>query len=424
VNPHVIRRSLARTWGAFFRRYGSFTPAQMAAIPALLAGENALICAATASGKTEAALAPLIERYLPSNRSVPCLTLLYLLPTRALINDLQNRLAVPLGDLRVSFAAKTHDFNSFDPKHPADLLFTTPESLDSLLAAHPRVLTRICAIIIDEMHVFDGTVRGDQLRVLLNRLRQVRAHAFKTGDAEHEWVQYVGLSATLAHPEQVAARYFPDAQVIQVSGSRAVKADYLLLNCDADLLEYLNEFRQHGWRKALAFCNTRAEVEHYAAVAQRAGSPFGHVVYVHYSNLTRERRFEIEQAFAHAEVALCFASSTLELGIDIGDIDVVLLIGPPGNIASYAQRAGRGGRRRQNVNLVCAYRTSLELLLFKVLLNAQAAEAPAAFRPSVAIQQVFSLLKQSPTGALRLTPLVDLFDGLLSRADLAAILGE
>lgn len=426
MNAQALRRSLGYTWGAFFRRYGSFTPAQSAAIPPLLAGSNLLLCAATASGKTEAALAPLIERYLPPERPVPRLTLLYLLPTRALINDLQKRLDTPLDNLRISCAVKTRDFTSFDPKHPADILLTTPESLDSLLTAHARVLTQVRAVVIDEIHVFDGTVRGDQLRVLLNRLRQVRAHAYKIGDADNQAVQYVGLSATLTQPALVASRYFSDAQVIEVPGKREIHAEYLPLDSEspAALLDYLNRFREHGWRKALVFCNTRAEVEHYTTAIRSGRSPFGAAIYAHYSNLSKERRFEIEQAFAQAEAALCFASSTLELGIDIGDIDVVLLIGPPGSAASLMQRAGRGGRRQSAVNVVCVYRSPLEQVLFRALLNAHETTSTTAFRPSVVVQQIFSLLKQSPTGALRLRPLADLFDGIFSEADLELILGE
>jgi ATP-dependent helicase Lhr and Lhr-like helicase len=425
VNPRILQRSLTRTWGAFFGRYGNFTPAQTAGIPPLLDGENILLCAATASGKTEAALAPLIERYLPPLRPTPRLTLLYLLPTRALINDLRYRLAAPLDALRISSAMKTRDFDTFDPKRPADLLLTTPESLDSLLTAHASTLNAVRAVVIDEIHVFDGTVRGDQLRVLLNRLRQVRAHAFKIGDIDNDSVQYVGVSATLTQPEATAARYFPNARVIQVPGSRVINAEYLALDEDspAALLDYLRLFHQRGWRKALVFCNTREEVEAYAVAVRAADSPFGDAIYVHYSNLSRELRYEIEERFAHAEAALCFATSTLELGIDIGDIDVVLLIGPPGSHASFIQRAGRGGRREQGTQVVSIYRTPLERILFEVLLKTSDTTVSAVFRPSVVVQQIFSLLKQSPTGAIRLRQLVDLFNEMLSPADLEAILG-
>lgn len=424
MNAHSLKDTLPRTWGPFFGRHGNFTAAQLAAMPLLLEGHNVILCAATASGKTEAALAPLIERHLPAQRASPQLTILYLLPTRALINDLWRRLAAPCEALRVSIAVKTRDLNTFDPKRPADLLLTTPESLDSLLASQPRTLIDIRAVVIDELHVFDGSVRGDQLRVLLNRLRQVRAYAAQSGDAANAEVQYAALSATLTQPQASAARYFADGRLVEATGGRDVAIESLPLEADSPgaLFGYLDSFRARGWRKALAFCNTRAEVEAYATAARQAGSPFGEAVFVHYSNLERGRRREIEQQFAQAEAAICFASSTLELGIDIGDIDVVLLIGAPGSRAGFVQRLGRASRRTQIARAACFYRTPLERLLFQALVNGNESETPPPFRPSVAVQQIFSLLKQSPTAALRPNPLNALFEGMLAPADVQAIL--
>jgi len=262
--------------------------------------------------------------------------------------------------------------------------------------------------------------------VLLNRLRQVRSYAAHVGDAPDMAIQYAALSATLPRPEIAAARYFPAAQAVQLPIQRAITLEKIALNPDSPhaLLAYLDTFRQRGWRKALAFCNTRAEVEAYAAAVRAAASPFGEAVYVHYSNLEPERRREIENQFAHAEAALCFASSTLELGIDIGDMDAALLIGAPGSAAAFTQRIGRASRRQQIVSAACFYRTPLESLLFDALLNTPESLGSAAFRPSIAIQQIFSLLKQSPNGAVRLNPLVDLFVGMLSAADVQAILGQ
>ncbi len=424
MNAHTLKDSLPRTWGSFFGRHGNFTAAQLAAMPLLLAGENVILCAGTASGKTEAALAPLIERYLPASHPGPGLTILYLLPTRALINDLWRRLAAPLEAVRVSIAVKTRDLNTFDPKRPADLLLTTPESLDSLLAAQPRALIGVRAVVIDELHVFEGSVRGDQMRVLLNRLRQVRGHAAQAGDAAESEIQYVALSATLDQPALAGARYFPAGQVVQVAAGRETLSEDIALDAEspAALLDYLGSFRGRGWRKALAFCNTRAEVEAYATAVRQAGSPFGEAVFVHYSNLEHNRRREIEQQFAQAEAALCFASSTLELGIDIGDIDVVLLIGAPGSRAAFLQRLGRASRRAQIARAACFYRTPLERLLFQALGENEERASPSPFRPSVAIQQIFSLLKQSPTAALRLHTLSELFDGLLTLPDLQILL--
>jgi len=423
----TLKTRLPRTWSPFFARHGNFTPAQLAAIPPLLDGHNVILCAATASGKTEAALAPLIERHLPPARNTQHVTLLYLLPTRALIADIANRLATPLATLRVTLAVKTRDLDTFNPRRPADLLLTTPESLDALLATKPKTLTHVAAVVLDELHVLDGGVRGDQLRAVLARLRQVRAYAAASGDAPDAQIQYAALSATLAEPATAAARYFPVAQVVSVPGGRDLAIATLPLGADsaAALLDYLATFRARGWRKGLVFCNTRAEVEAYATAVRTAGSPFGNQIFVHYSNLERQRRREIEEQFAQADAALCFASSTLELGIDIGSIDVSVLIGAPGSAAAFAQRIGRAGRRQRTIQAAAFHRTPLEEVLLRALVAApEPAPAAAPFRPSVAVQQIFSLLLQSPTGALRLAPLADLFAGLLSAADLEAILGH
>src|SRR5207237_2112170 len=107
----------------------------------------------------------------------------------------------------------------------------------------------------------------------------------------------------------------------------------------------------------------------YATIT-RERSPFGSAVYVHYSNIEPGRRRAIERQFADADTAICFASSTLELGVDIGDIDVVILIGPPGSPGSFIQRIGRGNRRQGVTQVACLYRTPLERLLFEALIAA------------------------------------------------------
>jgi ATP-dependent Lhr-like helicase len=423
----ALKSRLLRTWPSFFAQHGGLTAAQLAAIPTLLEGHNVMLCAPTASGKTEAALAPLIERHLSPARTAGRLAILYLLPTRALINDLANRLATPLERLRVQMAVKTRDLDTLRPHAPADLLLTTPESLDALLAARPKLLAHVRALVIDELHVLDGTVRGDQLRVVLARLRQVRAYAARSGDALDGAIQTVALSATLVNPAETAARYFPAAEVVSVQSSRDTQIELLPMTEDsaAALIAYLGTFYARGWRKALVFCNTRSEVEAYATAVRAAHTPFGHAVYVHYSNLQRARRQEIEQQFAQAGAAICFASSTLELGIDIGSIDVTILIGAPGSVAAFVQRIGRAGRRAQTIHAACFYRTSLEEALLATLAAATESDPTAApFRPSVAVQQIFSLLLQSPAGAVRLQPLAELFSGLLAVSDLEAILGQ
>ncbi|MFL5806834.1 MAG: DEAD/DEAH box helicase, partial [Roseiflexaceae bacterium] len=368
----ALKARLPRTWPAFFERHGNFTPAQLAAIPALLDGHNIILSAPTAGGKTEAAVAPLIERHCPPVRLRRGPRILYLTPTRALANDLMARLAHPLESLGLTLGIKTRDQTTFRPDRPPDLLITTPESADSILAARAKTFAGLRAIVLDELHLFDGTPRGDQLRMILSRIRRVRAYAAERGDAPDAAIQYAALSATLPAPEDAAARYFDGAVVIQIPGGRTIEAETLPIAPDsaAELSAYLATFRARGWRKALAFCNSRAEVEAYA-MAVREHSPFGDAVYVHYSNIEARRRHEIEQRFAEADAAICFASSTLELGIDIGDIDVVILIGPPGSRGSFVQRVGRGNRRGGVTRVACFYRSPLERLLFAAILDAE-----------------------------------------------------
>ena len=324
-----LKDRLPRTWPAFFERHGSFTAAQRAGIPPLLDGENVLLIAPTAGGKTAAVLAPLIECHCPPLRAPGVLRILYLVPTRALVSDLQARLEQPLQTLSISLGVKTGD-RDFGRDKPPDILLTTPESLDALLAGDARMFAQLQALVIDELHVFDGTPRGDQLQALLARVRRVRAYAARHGDAPNDALQHAALSATIGEPEAVVTRYFSPARVVRVAGGRPVQGELLALAADSDaaLHGYLEQFRARGWRKALAFCNSRAEVERYAAAVRAAGS-FGGAVYTHYSNLDPRRRKEIEAEFAGAEAAICFSSSTLELGIDIGTIDTAILIGPP-----------------------------------------------------------------------------------------------
>jgi len=434
----ALKDQLPRAWPAFFERHGSFTAVQEAAMPALLAGHDALVVAPTAGGKTEAALAPLVERYctpaIPRAARGPAgPTLLYIVPTRALVNDLAARLHGPLDTLNLRLAVRTGDRDTLRAGRPPDLLITTPESLDALLASRARLFANLRAVALDELHLLDGTPRGDQLRVLLRRLRRLRAYAAASGDAPTEDLQVVGLSATVTCPARVAARYCVEPRIVTVGGARTLDVETLPLATDdvSELRDYLNAFRARGWRKALAFCATRAEVEAYA-MALRARSPFGDAVYVHYSNIEADRRRETERRFAADAAALLFATGTLELGIDIGDIDVVLLIGPPGNPASFMQRIGRGNRRKGVTRVACFYRTPLEQRLFEALLTGASSEydddtAPdrdAPFRPAVAVQQIFSLLKASPTGAVRRVELSALFTGLLDADDIDAILVE
>jgi ATP-dependent Lhr-like helicase len=459
-----IKAQLRHTWPVFFARYGNFTPVQQQAIPPILAGQNTLIVAATAAGKTEAAVAPLLERYLIEtstlSRQPAALHLLYICPTRALVRDLYERLAPPLQTLGVTLMMKSGDTSPVPVAQPPSMLITTPESTDSLLARAPRLFTTLRALILDEIHLFDGSMRGDHLRCLLRRIEHIQEYHHRQTQQPAAPFQRVALSATVPDPLGVAARYLTrgnnqtpaitvpeassqvkkpageDVAIVTVAGSRRLLSQIHPMVSLDDLSVALTLHMAHSetLHKALIFCNTRQEVEQTAAYLRQHLS-FAAAVFVHYSDLDFVLRQEVEREFAAASVALCVCTSTLELGIDIGSIDAVFLIGPPPTLAAFLQRIGRGGRWRAATPVVCLSRSPLEALRFHALLDlAQGAGEPLLapglstptyhFRPSVLVQQIFSLLKQSPTGALRLADLRRLAPPEWSDEDLRRLLRQ
>jgi ATP-dependent helicase Lhr and Lhr-like helicase len=416
---------LPHTFDALLARFGRLTEVQARALAPLLAGRNCVLAAPTASGKTEAALAPMLERDLQrrykenSGRAVKQakrtrVRVLYVVPTRALSRDMARRLNEPLRKLAISMAVKTGDEPALNWSRPPEFLITTPESLDSLLANRPRVLCDVRAVVLDELHLYDDTPRGDQLRILLNRLRRIRAFARSRGDATNDELQFCALSATMHDAARLAARYFTNPVLIQAEGSRALDAELLPLTGPVALRELFAKLRDRSCKKVLAFCQRRAECEEWAYLL-RGSAPFGDDVMVHHASLSAHARHTVEEKFARREAALCFATQTLELGIDIGDVDLILLVGPPDNFGSFLQRLGRGNRRTARTAVTCFYRTPTEQALFRVFLRAaltsNGAEGTSAstllrsdsdlmFRPSVVVQQLCSYLKQTPHGEL------------------------
>jgi len=205
------KRSLRRTWITFFGRYGRLLPIQSRTIPVVLDGKNAIIVSATASGKTEAVIAPLIERYLKEESDG--IAILYISPTKALVNDMYDRLNGQLDELGVSISIKTGDTPRFKPGKSPNVLITTPESFDSLICRHPNSFKNIKAVILDEIHLIDNTYRGDQLRLLLKRLKCVSDTYFNI----------YALSATVACPEEVGSRYLGDFEVITDHDKRDIE---------------------------------------------------------------------------------------------------------------------------------------------------------------------------------------------------------
>ena len=452
----ALNARLPRTWTPFFARHGNLTPVQQQAIPLILDGKNTLVMASTATGKTEAVIAPLLERYCldpirrPKGTPPPSrLRILYICPTRALVRDLYERLRGPFAALELSLVMKSGDTGPVSTKRPPTVLITTPESTDSLLTRAPRLLTQLQAIVLDEIHLFDGGPRGDHLRCLLRRIEIVRDYHQQQAKTEAAPLQRIALSATVLDPAGVAERYLKNRsfdesstatpEIVAVAGRRKIDATIAPMTDLYDLAAALSERVRGaaGIRKTLVFCNSRNEVEQTAAFL-RTHLGYDAAVFAHYSNLDPALRREVENDFAVASVAVCVSTSTLELGIDIGSIDDVALIGPPPSLQSFLQRIGRGGRRTGFTRVLCLGRSRLEDARFQALIElvdgterglceirpCSKGARWASFLPSVLVQQTFSILKQSPTGAIRLGDLRRVAPESFDEKDLRRILGH
>ncbi len=348
-----IRTALAHTWPAFFARFGSLTEVQVKAIPEILSGNNLVLISPAASGKTEAVVAPVVERLL--SQDCRNFSVLYISPTRALVNDLYRRLVEPLEYLGLKLERKTGDHPTVREKSLPFMLLTTPESFDSLLCRHPRIFSTLKAVILDEIHLLDNTPRGDQLRVLLERLRLINSN-----------LNYYALSATI-DDEKIGERYFSNARVVKVAKEREIEAELIKAGPDWQG-RVIQRLVAQGCHKVLVFFNARSLAEANVKMFDRP--PFTGKVWVHHASLTRQVREEVEAKMNKERIGILCCTSTLELGIDIGDVDAVVLFRPPFNVSSLLQRIGRGNRRSGNgLYMIGVYLDSWERLLFETFID-------------------------------------------------------
>jgi len=405
-----MERDLPHAWPAFFARFGRLTPVQRATIPAVLGGESVLVVAATASGKTEAACAPLVERFI--GRRSPW-TILYLSPTRALVNDLDARLRSPLDALHLRVERRTGDYHA-ELTTPPHVLLTTPESFDSILCRHRRpgdghVLDGVVAVVLDEIHLLHGTARGEQVRWLLERLRRRLAQAGVRPP------QVVALSATVPDPEAVREAFLPGGAIISVSGGREIEAmtpASASARVEDALLAYLTGRRDK--EKILVFCNTRRRVDTLTAALRAPLAARGYTAWAHHGSLDRREREQAETEAKEGTGLVIVATSTLEIGIDIGDIDLVVLDGPPPDLSTLLQRIGRGNRRTGTTRVLACAETPVEALVQSAMIEAARDGwlGPAQRGPqhAVARQQLASVIFAAAKVATPHAALQDLLD--------------
>lgn len=380
------RQLLPHIWHAFFARFGRLTNTQAQSIEPIVQGHSLVLCAPTASGKTEAIIGPLVERLLQLDLHTPGPRLLVVCPTRALCNDLHRRIRRPIEKLRWRCELKTGDSPEFADDDPPHVVVTTPESLDSLLSRRPAALRHVGALFLDELHLLDGTARGDQLRILVSRLQSFCKD-----------LQICGASATAADSKRLAREFAgPTARVVVVPGERDRQLD--LAYIEAATLEHATEavreiLQINPGAKLLIFANSRAEVESMAAALKDLRA------FAHHGSLSREERLRVESQFLRAPSGVCIATMTLELGVDIGDVDRVVLINPPPNVASFSQRVGRSNRRGGRIQATALYSATFDKLRFEhmeeCVLGGKLFVEPIPFRPGVLAQQAVSLLFQN-----------------------------
>jgi ATP-dependent Lhr-like helicase len=319
----------------------SLRPLQEATIEPILAGEHVVATAPTAGGKTEAAILPVLSRMLTEDWRG--LTVLYVCPLRALLNNLYERLDHYANLVGRSVGLWHGDIGQPERRRllaePPDILLTTPESVESMLVStgvnHERWFAGVRVAIVDEIHAFAGDDRGWHLLAVLERVGKLTQHE----------VQRIGLSATLGNPEELLGWLTSTSRrprrVVspppEAGPFAAVTLDYVGSLANAALVIS----RLHRGEKRLVFVDSRARAEQLALALREHDV----TTFVSHGSLGAGERRAAEEAFHQARDCVIVATSTLELGIDVGDLDRVIQIDAPPTVAAFLQRLGRTGRR-------------------------------------------------------------------------------
>ena len=367
MEPLALLHPAVARW--FAGRFAAPTAVQVQAWPAAQAGQNVLLAAPTGSGKTLAAFLMAIDALVregASGRALPDETrVVYVSPLRALSNDIEKNLLAPIAgirqalaelelpDVEIRTAVRTGDTPSKERTKatgkPPHLFVTTPESLYILLTSEGgrRMLQNVRAVIVDEIHALVGDKRGSHLALSLERL------AALTGRR----VQRIGLSATQKPIEDVA-RFLvggtddaaPDCTIVDTGH---VRARDLAIEVPESPLEAVMStevwgevydrittlVREH--KTTLVFVNTRRLCER---LAKNLGERLGQErVTSHHGSLSREHRLDAEQRLKSGALSALVATASLELGIDVGDVDLVIQVGSTRSISAFVQRVGRSG---------------------------------------------------------------------------------
>jgi ATP-dependent Lhr-like helicase len=370
-------------------------PVQELTIDGVLDGDNCVVLAPTAGGKTEAAIFPILSQIL-SEGSEP-VAALYVCPIRALLNNQEERLRsyARMVGLEVF---KWHGDVSDSRKQtfrqaPAHILMTTPESLEVMLISartDARALfLGLTTVVVDEVHAFAADDRGAHLAALLERLVALCGRD----------VQRIGLSATVGNPLVIGEwlQGSSERKFRLVDPPKPQAARDLLIDYCEDLDEAASGIaRIARGRKSLVFVESRSKAERVAQKLEGSGVE----VFIHHSAVSRADRTIAEEQFTRGQNTAIVCTSTMELGIDVGDLDLVIQLDAPSSVASFLQRLGRTGRRantRANCTFFCLTPESLlqSLALLRLAESGWVEDVrPAVQAMHVLAHQVMALVLQ------------------------------
>ncbi len=344
------------------RKFGELTDVQKKGIPLVEEGRNVLVIAPTGSGKTETAAIPVMEKI--KDNKLPGIAAIYITPLRALNRDMMKRLKEWANEMGITIAVRHGDTTtterSMQAKKPPQLLITTPETLQAILPAKVmgQHLKNVKYVVVDELHELIDNKRGAQLSVALERLSE------KAGE-----FQRIGLSATVADPIQVSKFLcgYRSCEIVDLKYLRSMKFDIIYpqasksydsaaneLQVDIAAVARLKEIQRIiKDNKTLIFVNTRSIAEILGSRMMKLDPKIA----VHHGSLSKEVRIQLEDDFKGGNLDALVATSSLELGIDIGDISHVIQYMSPRQVSRLVQRVGRSGHTVKGTStgtIICA----------------------------------------------------------------------
>jgi ATP-dependent Lhr-like helicase len=368
-----VLHPIVREW--FLSKYSSFTPPQRYAIVEAFKGNNVLISSPTGSGKTLAAflaaISMLIER-AEKNELEDRVYVVYVSPLRALNNDIRKNLEEPLSEIyelarskgiklqKIRIAVRTGDTEQSERQRqmrkPPHILITTPETLAIVLCSpkFSKSLTNLRFLIVDEIHAMAENKRGTHLTLSMERLERI----------QQDKMVRIGLSATIAPLDEVAKflvgyEYGVERDCVVADVTFEKKMDIKVISPIHDffhataeeisekLYDLLAELVKKS-KTTLVFTNTRSATERVVYhLKKRLKMP----IKAHHSSLSKEVRLEVEKELKNGDLKCVVSSTSLELGIDIGYIDLVILLGSPKSINRALQRIGRSGHRLHEISV-------------------------------------------------------------------------